>query len=84
MGSFCSAVCDSGLTSWFQAFAVTKCNLCRYVEEEIAAFIRHRNSSDALLAAPSKSWVGAGKHIWYNEAEGLGRGSLGTVGRCTS
>ena len=49
------------------------------LEEEIAAFIRHRRSGDSLLAAPKHGWVSAGRHIWYNEADELGRGSLGTT-----
>ena len=49
------------------------------LEAEIAAFIRHRRAGESLLPPPNKSWVGAGRHIWYDEAKELGRGSLGTT-----
>ena len=49
------------------------------LEAEIAAFIRHRRAGESLLPPPNKSWVGAGRHMWYDEAKELGRGSLGTT-----
>jgi serine/threonine protein kinase len=56
------------------------------LERQIQAFIRAHRITDSLLPAPtsgnesdSDRWVNAGQHIWYNEAEILGRGSLGTV-----
>ena len=49
------------------------------LEAEIAAFIRHRRAGESLLPPPKKSWTGAGRHIWYDEGNELGRGSLGTA-----
>lgn len=56
------------------------------LERQIQAFIRAHRITDSLLPAPtsgsgsdSDRWVNAGRNIWYNEAEILGRGSLGTV-----
>ena len=49
------------------------------LEADIAAFIRHRRAGESLLPPPNKSWVGAGRHIWYDEAKELGRGSLGVT-----
>lgn len=49
------------------------------LEQEIAAFIRHRRAGESLLPPPKKSWAGAGRHIWYDETKELGRGSLGTT-----
>jgi hypothetical protein len=49
------------------------------LENEIAAFIRHRRAGESLLPPPKKSWQSAGRHIWYDEQKELGRGSLGTT-----
>lgn len=56
------------------------------LERQIQAFIRAHRITDSLLPAPtsgsdsdSDRWVNAGRNIWYNEAEILGRGSLGTI-----
>jgi len=49
------------------------------LEDEIAAFIRHRRVGEQLLPPPARGWVSAGRHIWYDESEELGRGSLGTA-----
>ena len=49
------------------------------LEEDIAAFVRHRRAGESLLPPPKKSWSGAGRHIWYDETAELGRGSLGTT-----
>jgi len=56
------------------------------LERQIQAFIRTHRITDSLLPAPtsgsdsdSDRWVNAGRNIWYNEAEILGRGSLGTI-----
>jgi len=56
------------------------------LERQIQAFIRANRITDSLLPAPTSTsgsdsdrWVNAGRNIWYNEAEILGRGSLGTI-----
>ena len=46
------------------------------LENEIAAFIKHRRTDKQLLPPPQRGWVSAGRHIWYDESEELGRGSL--------
>ena len=51
------------------------------LEDELAAFIRarRRRGNDSLLPPPKQGWTGAGRHVWYNEKDELGRGSLGTA-----
>ena len=53
----------------------------RSLEDEFAAFIRarRRRGNDSLLPPPKQGWTGAGPHVWYNEKDELGRGSLGTA-----
>ena len=51
------------------------------LEDEFAAFVRarRRRGNDSLLPPPKQGWTGAGRHVWYNEKDELGRGSLGTA-----